>query len=210
MHRGYILATPPATLRTVAALYIDPRSVYPTLPGVECWDEARDARLYAGPHPVVAHPACGPWSRLRHMYRGSEGGIDCALAALDAVRFFGGVLEHPADSQLWFCDPVLAEHLGRFGAHTDRFGGVSHWCEQVDWGHVATKRTWLYCVRCTPEAPPYPGRKATHWIGGSRTASSRTGHPIPAGIKACSTAQKRRTPIAFAEMLVRMARSVRA
>lgn len=244
--RGYIL---PTTLRTVAALYIDPRSVYPTLPGVECWDEARDARLYCGPHPVVAHPACGPWSRLRHMYRGSEGGLDCAIAALDAVRFFGGVLEHPAKSQLWFCDPKLAEHLARGFGWRDEHGGVSYAVEQVEWGHVARKATWLYCVRTKaiaaapypgrfgcrpagiknaskaqlrrtpiefahalvdlarsvdePEVPPYPGRAFTHWVSGNHR-DGRT----PSHIKMASAQQRRRTPIAFAEMLVRMARSV--
>ena len=32
--------------RPIAALYVEPRGVYQGLPGVECWDEARDARLY--------------------------------------------------------------------------------------------------------------------------------------------------------------------
>jgi len=36
----------------VAALYVEERSVYHTLPDVDCWPASRDARLYAGPWPV--------------------------------------------------------------------------------------------------------------------------------------------------------------
>ena len=41
---------------TVAALYVEKGGVYYGLPDVDPWDEERDARLYAGPWPVVAHP----------------------------------------------------------------------------------------------------------------------------------------------------------
>ena len=42
----------------IAALYIDPRGPYPKMAEVDCWDETRDARLYDGPHAIVAHPPC--------------------------------------------------------------------------------------------------------------------------------------------------------
>src|SRR6478752_1288817 len=94
------------TLRTVAALFVEARGAYGQLPDVELWDEARDARLYAGPHPVVAHPPCARWSRLAGftearfgLKRGEDGG--CFKAALASVREWGGVLEHPAYSKAW-------------------------------------------------------------------------------------------------------------
>src|SRR5205085_734763 len=92
--------------QTVAALFVDPKGVYSEAAGVELWDEARDARLYAGPWPVVAHPPCNKWSRwagfceaVYGLKRGDDGG--CFAAALAAVRRFGGVLEQPAYSKAW-------------------------------------------------------------------------------------------------------------
>src|SRR5690606_20932384 len=50
--------------RTVAALYVETGGCYFGLPGVDPWDEARDARRYAGPHPVVSHTPCPRWGRM--------------------------------------------------------------------------------------------------------------------------------------------------
>jgi hypothetical protein len=196
---------------TVAALYVDPRGPYPRLLGPElCWDAARDARTYAGPWPVVTHPPCGPWCQLRHLYRGSE--HDCAPRAVQQVRQWSGVLEHPAGSLLWDrCD------LPRPGELPDRWGGITIEVDQVRWGHVARKKTWLYLVGVRHVGPLPPPRAPTHWCSGFRsgggrkypTTYRRTGCAVPPGIKVCSAQQRRRTPIAFAEWLISLAHQAR-
>jgi hypothetical protein len=193
----------------VVALYVDARGPYGAL-GVDCWTwEAdaqlllsdRDARRYAGPAPCVAHPPCGPWGRLRHLYRGAE--HDCGPRAVEQVRRFGGVLEHPAGSQLWAACGMPAPGQG-----ADAFGGYSIEVCQVDWGHPARKRTWLYVVG-TIDLPPFPApREPTHWVSGRR-GMARASDNVPPGIKVCSAQQRRRTPVAFAQWLLDVAGSVR-
>lgn len=148
---------------TVAALYVDRLGPYPKIPGVDCWDEARDARLYDGPHPVVAHPPCGPWGRLRHLSRRDDPAL--AIRAVEQVRAFGGVLEHPFQSLLF-----RHRDMPHPGELPDRFGGVTVEVCQCDWGHPARKRTWLYCVGVPALGEFPPAREPTHWISGGRAA----------------------------------------
>src|SRR5262252_9279401 len=100
----------------IAALYIDPRGPYPRMPDVDCWDERRDARKYEGPYPVVAHPPCGPWGKLRHLCTKQDS--SCGPVAVDKVREFGGVLEHPAHSRLF-----VECGMPRTGELPDPWGG---------------------------------------------------------------------------------------
>lgn len=182
---------------TVAALYVERGGPYFTMPDVDPWDVDRDARTYAGPHPVVAHPPCGPWGRLRHLYRGNE--HDCAPAAVEAAREWGGVLEHPAHSLLW---EVLA--MPKPGELPDAHGGVTLAVNQVEWGHACAKPTWLYFVGVSLRVPdpPFLGRRPTHgiWYGDFERAG-RAG-PLLLG---ASKEIRRRTPPAFARWLVDLA-----
>jgi len=132
----------------VAALFVQTDGVYYGLDGVDPWNEERDARLYAGPHPVVAHPPCARWSRLagfteaRYGYkRGEDGG--CFEAALNAVRTYGGVLEHPAFSSAWDMFN-LPEPIWRGGWNLGLDGGASCYIEQGRYGLPVKKATWLY------------------------------------------------------------------
>jgi hypothetical protein len=134
----------------IAALYVQTGGAYFGLEDVDPWDETRDARLYAGPWAVVAHPPCQRWCRFakeietQYGYRvGDDGG--CFAAALAAVRRFGGVLEHPAGSLAWDAYN-LPKPKSSAGWTSDLFdpAGASCYVEQGRYGHRARKATWLY------------------------------------------------------------------
>lgn len=156
---------------TVAALYVERGGAYWDLPNVDPWDETRDARLYDGPHPVVAHPPCQRWGKMarvnyarwggEHNRPGNDGGT--FRAALIAVRRFCGVLEHPAQSYAW--EAHYLDKSNGIGWQRTATGWV---CEvwQSAYGHRANKATWLYYAG---ERPPFDlrwGRPAgTHQVG---------------------------------------------
>ena len=133
---------------TPAALYMMKGSImFDFLPKDRIWTIERDARKYAGPYPVIAAPPCAQFSRLRHFARDDAEARSCAPRAVEQVREFGGVLEHPAQSLLWkeFNLPAPG------GIDTDEFGGWTLECHQFDFGHVALKKTWLYIVGVSHE-----------------------------------------------------------
>lgn len=167
----------------VAILYCRKRSVYHEL-AVDCWDEARDARLFPGGQPVVAHPPCRMWGRYAYKARGSEQERLLAFHALKAVRQNGGVLEHPNGSQLW-----RVAGLPRPGEPPDLFGGYTICVNQVDWGHRAIKSTLLYIVGVgMAELPPRPA----------------AGVPATTVERLCR-AEREATPREFATWLVQVA-----
>lgn len=192
----------PTRTRTVAALFVDStRGPYDKLPDVEVWDAARDAMRYRGHHPVVAHPSCAPWGRFAWRSGGKDSERDgakaCAPAGVAFVRQYGGVLEHPAGSALW-----KAAGLPRPGEGFDKFGGWTLQVSQVDWGHKAEKRSWLYIVGVAPgEMPPSPRRRVpTHVVEPDGKHSK--GKSLPRLPKS----QRHVTPPAFASWLVEIAR----
>ncbi len=171
----------------VAALFVDPAGVYANVPGVEVWDEERDARLYDGPWPVVAHPPCNRWvSYGAQDKRGDDGG--CFAAALAAVRRFGGVLEHPARSQAWreFHLPIVGR--GGWSMSFDSSGYAAE-VDQWYYGFPTRKLTWLYAVGVTPA-------HLRGWI-------QRT----PRGCETLWSTERSKTPPAFRDVLLGMARS---
>lgn len=156
----------------VAALYVATNGAYFNLPDVDPWDITRDARTYSGPHPIVAHPPCKRWVNLtalnfkryggEHNRPGNDGG--CFAHALRCVRAYGGVLEHPAESNAW----------RKFGLpRPQKQGGWScvtpgeFVCEvwQSAYGHKARKRTWLFFKGDLLSDMNWDQSAGTHQIG---------------------------------------------
>jgi hypothetical protein len=205
---------------TVAALFVETGGAYFGVDGVDPWDELRDARLYDGPHAVIAHPPCQRWGRYwsggpsarERRILGDDGG--CFVAAIRAVRKWGGVLEHPEASHAWetFGIPTPPKSGGWIFAGPSAFTCC---VEQGHYGHPARKATWLYFVGESTLSPPpaliwgpSEGKRLDEGFHSKaeRDAARAAGRkPVPR----LSTAENLATPIAFRDVLIGMARSVR-
>jgi hypothetical protein len=169
---------------TVAALFVESSGHYPALVGHEnCWDEARDARLYPGPYPVVVHPPCTlftnmaavNWKRYgRQKPAWYPGGTDggCFEFAWEAVKKWDGVLEHPAFTHA----PGFQRQKPQVGSW-QRYSMSRVWSSQAAWvtevwqsayGHRCRKRTWLFYAG---QRPPFdlnwaqePGTAQIGWF----------------------------------------------
>lgn len=201
----------------IAALYVDAGGAYSGVPGVDPWDLARDARSYAGPWPVVAHPPCQRWGRYWHgapnrPHRYSLGADEgCFAAALGSVRRFGGVLEHPKDSHAWRHFGIAVPPSAGGWVSADDFGGWTCCVEQGYYGHFSRKATWLYAVgadlpeliwgrspqRIHPRALELHGYEKARRIGCMAMIGGRD-----------KTRIREATPGAFRDVLLSLARSV--
>lgn len=188
----------------VAALFVDAKGIYPKLLGADaCWDEKRDARLYLGPDPVVAHPPCGRWcsmARLNESRWGAKVGEDggCFAAAVKSLSKFGGVLEHPAQSLAWPAFKIPKPNQRGWKRVSARAWVCQVW--QSAYGHICNKKTWLVYIG---NRPPFnldwrqvPG---THQVGGGVYTGNNN---KPRATKD----QAIHTPLAFAEELIKLAR----
>ena len=197
----------------IAALFVETNGCYFNLPGVDPWDINRDARLYPGPWPVVAHPPCERWGRFADggMGRGThqpgdDGG--CFASALTSIRAFGGVLEHPAHTKAWpFVGLPVPPKDGWM--HVPGGGWV---CEvsQGHYGHPARKLTWLYAVTLA-QPPDLIWGPTEQRILPHIEAKYGYEYARRRGVVANQSHQQRqRTPPAFRDLLISLAESATA
>lgn len=196
-----------------------PNGPYYGVPDVEPYGlPERDAREYAGPWPVIAHPPCERWGRYwgggpmlhgtpRQKKMGDDDG--CFAAALHAVRSYGGVLEHPEASHAWAYHGLNKPPRRGGWIPADTFGGWTCCVEQGFYGHLAAKATWLYALgvelpeliwgRCGKRLRIDPGFHSND----ERRRLIKTGV-----CQRLSKRQRTATPVEFRDVLLAMARTV--
>lgn len=202
----------------IAALYVATGGCYFGLPDVDPWNKDRDARLYAGPHPVVAHPPCERWGRywggspttFPRLKKGDDGG--CFRAALDAVRAWGGVLEHPEGSHAWRAFGLNLPPRAGGWVNADFTGGWTCCVEQGWYGHRARKATWLYYCGDIPPRRTELGPRARQLRQAGSRLPFRRGTPtrdphrrVPAAIASAARRNPRPVPRPAAESRARRA-----
>jgi len=199
----------------IAALYVSERGPYLSVPDVDAWTVLRDARRYAGPHPVVAHPPCERWGRYWHggpsarvrRSRGDDHG--CFAAALEAVRTYGGVLEHPADSSAWAAFGLLAPPRAGGWIVADWHGGWTCCVDQGHYGHRAQKATWLYAVRTAlPMLTWGKSLRRVRFEDGFHSREERRRKIRTGTCQRLSKRERSETPVPFRDLLLGLARTV--
>jgi hypothetical protein len=161
------------TTLNLAALFVQANGCYSGLDSVDAWPEERNALLYDGDLPVIAHPPCQLWGAMAavnyarwggtHNKPGNDGGT--FASALRSVVRCGGVLEHPAKTRAWEAYGISKPA----GIGWQRCGLHDWVCEvwQSAYGHRANKATWLYYYSETN--PPFDLNwdrpRGTHQIG---------------------------------------------
>ena len=189
----------------IAALFVIEGGCYYGLDGIDPWPESRDARTYAGPHAVIAHPPCQRWGALGvanfarwggdHNRPGNDGG--CFASAMRSVRRWGGVLEHPARSLAWDEFGLVKPPKGGGWVKSDRGWTCEVW--QSAYGHKARKATWLYYCGGTPSELRWERIAGTHQVGFQDRRGKDRNKPT------LSRREANATPILFRDALITLA-----
>jgi hypothetical protein len=199
----------------IGALFVEKEGVY-KIEGIEVWDKEKDAKKYRGPWPVIAHPPCERWGRYWsggpsakvRKTKGDDNG--CFKFALEAVRIYGGVLEHPEGSHAFkeFGLPIPDFH-GKW-TPKDAYGGSSCCVSQAHYGHRARKMTWLYAVGVPlPELIWGPGKgerldEGFHSAQERKEKRAQGQKPRPR----LSVKENLWTPIQFRDLLINIATGI--
>lgn len=115
----------------IAVLCTAEKSLYRSLPNLDLWPVSRNAWNFNSDYPVIAHPPCPQWSRLKGLASEDEEQKALAFHCLHKVFSNGGILEHPEGSAFFNAAGIRPTHS----------------INQSWFGYPIPKRTWLFCYK---------------------------------------------------------------
>lgn len=123
----------------ISILCAQKNSLYKEIPGLDIWDEERDAYYFYGSNPVITHAPCPQWSRMKAFAKHDESQKELAWFCLQKVLRNGGIFEHPAGTS-FFKEAGIQKNI--------------YSVDQSWWGFPARKRTYLFFHKVKPLPMP--------------------------------------------------------
>jgi hypothetical protein len=123
----------------IAVLCASNKSKYYLINGLDIYDNNRNAFTFNSNLPIIAHPPCAQWSRLKGLAKPLILEKYLAVWCYEWIVKNGGILEHPNGSYLF-------DYLG-----------IRNKCYKVDlreFGYPAIKTTLLYFHNYKPISQP--------------------------------------------------------
>lgn len=136
---------------TIPVLFVSNPTYYSDYDCFDLFDITRDAFSCRSRSPLIAHPPCRLFSRLRSFSTAPIRERLCAYYSISKVRQFGGIVEHPRSSLLWHTSNCNLD------GSVDSYGGFLRSVNLSWFGFPAEKKTMLYFVGISPaDLPPIP------------------------------------------------------
>jgi len=123
----------------ITVLCANKNSIYKQIPGIDVWDQVRDAYYFYGSNPVITHAPCAQWSRMKAFANYDTDAKELAFFCLKHVVRNGGIFEHPAGSS-FFKEAGIEKNV--------------YSVDQSWWGFPASKKTYLFFSKCKPAPMP--------------------------------------------------------
>lgn len=123
----------------IAVLCTQVKSIYKTIPRLNCYDEKRDAYTFTACTPVITHAPCQQWSQLRNFAHENKKEKELAYFCFEKVQKNGGIFEHPSGTSFF-------KHIG---VNKNIISVNQSW-----WGYPCRKKTLLYFQACSPLSYP--------------------------------------------------------
>lgn len=167
----------------ITVLCANRNSVYKKIPGIDVWDQDRDAFFFTGSNPVITHAPCQQWSRMRAFSKPNADEKELAWFCLNKVLRNGGIFEHPMGSS-FFKEAGITNNI--------------YSIDQSWFGFPARKRTYLFFHKCKPLSLPLMQHLPTHVLG----INSKLSAAQKALRKELPKSQRSTTVLAFANWMI--------